>query len=804
MNLLNDVRYAGRVLSKKKGFSFVVVITMAIGIGASAAIFSFVNSILMQPLPFQEPDQLYIIESVRGGEVGRISQRELLDIKEGTSLFEDVAGYNPAAQYNLTEQGEPEEIPTTICSSNLFAVLGVTFEQGKSWPEEFDGRRAFGIVLTKELWQRKFEGDASYLNGTITLDAYHGYTVFGVVESGFDFPKGIQMFRSASWFDAQSGDRNFRDRIGIGRLRKDVNPAVVQQQLDVLAKQLSNKYPETNGAVAFTFKPLSDLYTGSLRPYLWLLVAAVAIVLLIACVNASNLILSLGAERDKEVAIRTVMGAPRSSLTRQFLIESLLLALLGGVLGLGLTWALVDLFKESFQSDLPHWLTIDVNIEIMFFTVAIACFTGIIAGLAPALKISGLNVNRLIKESKGASGGSQHRLRKGLVVAELSLSIILLIGTGLLLKSLHNLQRQELGFNADKTLTYRIALPWRKYGDMKQIHPFYKNLIAELKSSPGVRGVALNDNLPLSYESSEENRDSEFSIDGQSFEEQKENPYVKYQTISGDYFPLMEIPLLKGRYITDYDDTLSTPVAVINRTLANKLFPKGDVLNKRIKFGKPDSESVYRTIVGIVGDVKHNDLRKTEGYHIYLSCWQRPEPNQFIIIKADGNPMDLARSSSVAVSKVDGDQSLYDLKTMQQRIDEKLWQDKIVSKLFSLFAGIAIVLAAIGVYSVMAYAISQRTKEMGVRRVLGAGTGEIVWMIQKEVMILASLSFAIGIAAAVFVTQYLSQFMFEVKVWDPVIYVSVGAFLVSVAVLAALMPSLRATRVNPVVALKNE
>ncbi len=804
MNILNDIRYAGRVLSKRKGFSFVVVITMAIGIGASAAIFSFVNSIVMQPLPFQEPDQLYIIESVRGGEVGRISQREIADIKEGTSLFEDVAGYNPAAQYNLTGQGEPEEIPTTTCSSNLFSVLGVKFEQGKSWPEEFDGRRAFGIVLTKELWKRKFEGDAAYLNGTITLDAYHGYTVFGVVEPGFDFPKGIQMFRSASWFDTQSTDRNFRDRIGVGRLRKDVNPAVVQQELDVLAKQLSNKYPETNGAVSFTVKPLTDLYTGSLRPYLWLLSAAVAIVLLIACVNASNLILSLGAERDKEVAIRMVMGAPRSSLTRQFLTESLLLALLGGVLGLGLTWAMVDFFKESFQSDLPHWLTIRVDMEIVFFTVGVACFAGVLAGLAPALKISGLNVNRLIKESKGASGGSQHRLRKVLVVAELSLSIILLIGTGLLLKSLHNLQRQELGFNADKILTYRISLPWRKYGDMKEIHPFYRNLIAELKSLPGVKGVALNDNLPLSYESSGENRDSEFTIDGQSFEEQKENPYVKYQTISGDYFPMMEIPLLQGRYITDYDDTLSTPVAVINKSLATKFFPKGDVLNKRIKFGKPDSESTYRTIVGIVGDVKHSDLRKTEGYHIYISCWQRPEPNQFIIIKTEGNPMHIEQSAVAAVSKVDGDQSIYDLKALQQRVEEKLWQDKIVSKLFSLFAGISILLAAIGVYSVMSYAISQRTKELGIRRVLGAATRQIIWMVQKEVLVLSCVSLGIGIIASVFVSRYISQFMFEVNTRDTGVYAGVGCFLSLVAALAALIPARRATLINPVKALKNE
>jgi putative ABC transport system permease protein len=778
---------------------------MAIDIGASSAIFSFVNSILLQPLPFHEPEHLYIIESVKGGETGRISQREITDIKESTSLFDDIAGYNPAAQYNLTGQGEPEEIATTICSSNLFSVLGVGFVQGKSWPEEFDGRRAFGIVLTEDLWKRKFDGDASHINGTITLDAYTGYTVFGVVPSAFDFPKGIHMFRSASWFDAQASDRNFRDRIGLGRLRKDVDPSVVQQKLNELAQQLSNKYPETNGAVAFTIKPLSDLYVGGIRPYLWLLIAAVAMVLLIACVNVSNLILSVGAERDKEVAIRTVMGAPRIMLIRQFLLESLLLTFLGGALGLVLTWGLVAAFKDVLQADLPHWLSIRVDTHVILYTLIVSSVIGVIAGLMPSLKLSGTNIGNLSKENKGTSGGHhRHRIRKALVVAELSLSIILLVGTGLLLKSLHNLQRQQLGFNADETLTYRVALPWRKYGDMQQIHPFYKSLLAELKSIPGVKSAALNDNLPLSCEASEENRDSEFTVDGQSFAEQKENPYVKYQTISGDYLTMMEIKLEEGRFLTDYDDTLSTPVAVISKTLAKKLFPKGDVLNKRVKFGKPDSESVYRTIVGVVGDVRHGDMRKAESYHIYLSCWQRPEPNQFIVIKTDGNPVEFIQVASAAVWKIDGDQSLYDLKTMQQRVDDKLWQDKLVSQLFSLFAGIAILLAAIGVYSVMSYAISQRTKELGVRRVLGAATLQIVWMVQKEVLMLAAVSLAIGIGAAVFVSGYISQFMFEVNTWDTSVYTAVGCFLVLVAALAALIPAWRATLINPVKALKNE
>jgi len=805
MNKLNELKFAARVLLKRKGYSAVIIATLAIGIGASTAIFTFVNSVLFQPLPFTNPDQLIIIESVRGGVPGRISQREMIDMKENTAVFEDIAGYNPAAQYNLTGQGEPEEIPTTICSNNLFSVLGVSLFKGQSWPEEFDARRAFGIVLTHDLWKRKFDSDASYINGTITLDAYPQYNVFGVLPEGFDFPKGIQMYRSASWFDEQVVDRNFRDRIGVARMRADTDLNTVQSELDRLAKELADKYPETNSAITFSVRPLSDLYVGQIKPYLWLLVLAVGLVLVISCVNVSNLILSAGAERDKEVAIRTVMGAKQTSIARLFLTESLMLSMAGGILGIVSSYLIIDFFKETIQKDLPHWFVVNIDVEVLLFAIAISIATGILAGLIPSVKISEQNISRLIKEGKGSSGGKhRHRLRKALVVAELSLSVILLLSAGLLLKSFDKLKTQSLGFNSNNLLTYRVALPWRKYGGMDDIHPFFRGLLAEIKKIPGVESVALNDNLPLSYEANSENRDSEFSVEGQSFVEQKQNPYVKYQTVNEAYLQMMEIPLVAGRYLTIYDDTLSTPVALINETLAKTLFKNGEALNKRIKFGKPDSPSEYKTIVGIVSDVRHDDLRKGGGYQIYLSCWQRPEPNQFVIIKTNGNPMAVASAATQAVWLVDGDQSIYDLKTMEQRIDEKLWQDKLVSDLIFLFATVAALLAAIGIYSVMSYAVSQRTKEMGVRRVLGAKSSEIVWMIQKEVLLLTVISLVTAAILFVFLSQYLSQFAHETSAWDRDVITLVVLFLFSVSIIAATVPSLRASVINPVKALKNE
>ena len=702
MNFFKDLEFAVRVLARRKLFSLVVVVTMAIGIGTSSAIFSFVNAVLLELLPFKDPDKLIIIESLRSGEKGWISQREIIDIKESTSVFEDIGGYSPGAQYNMTEKGEPEEIPTTICSQNIFSILGASFVKGTPWPEELDSRRAFGIVISEDLWKRKFKSDNNIVNESITLDAYPEYTVFGVIASGFDFPKGMQMFRSATIRDVQLTDRNTRNRIGLARLRGDATLEDAQQQVASVSKTLADKYPETNGSQSFTITTLRDSYIGPIKPYLLLVAIAVAFVLIIACVNVSNLLLSAGAERDKEVAVRTVMGAQRHSIISQFLTESLLLSLSGGILGIGLCSILLYFFRNNLSQDLPHWITIGVNGNVLLFSFTVAVLSGLVAGMMPALKMAKFNLAKLLKEARGSSGGThRHRLRKSLVIAELTLSIILLIGTFLLLKSFEGLKRAELGFNPDNVLTYRVALGWRKYTTKEKTISFYRQLMPELKSIPGVKDVSFNDNLPLSYEPGDESRDSEFSIEGQSFEEQKSNPFVKYQIVSPSYREMFEIPLLKGRWITDFDDTLTTPVAVISKSMATKFFQNENPINKRIKIGKPDSKQVFRTIVGIVEDVRHDDMRKAGGNHIYLSCWQIAEANQFILLKTEGLPLQYEQVANKAVWSVDGDQSTYDMKTMAARIDQKLWQDRVIGDVFSLFAVISIILATVGIYSVM-------------------------------------------------------------------------------------------------------
>ena len=666
-------------------------------------------------------------------------------------------------------------------------------------------RRSFGIVLTEELWNRKFASDNNIVNETITLDAYPGYTVFGVVPYGFDFPKGMQMFRSATIRDNQVTDRSFRNMVVLARLRGDATLEEARSQLESLARQLADQYPESNGAISFTVIPLRDLYIGPIKPYLLLASIAVVVVLIIACINVSNLLLSAGAERDKEVAIRTIMGAKHGSLVSQFLTESLLLSVSGGLLGIAFSAALLYVFENNLSKDLPHWIDINLDGSVLLFSFLISVFCGLIAGLMPALKMTSFNLTRLLKESRGSSGGvHRHHLRKSLVIAELALSIILLIGTFLLLQSFEALKRSELGFSPDNILTYRVALPWKKYINREQTISFYKQLMAELKKIQGVKAVSFNDNLPLSYNQNNESRDDEFTINGQSFEEQRSNPYVKYQIVSPNYREMLEIPIIEGRWITEFDDTLTTPVAVISKSMATKVFKGESPIGKQIKGGKPDSPSTFRTIIGIVGDVRHDDMRKSEGNQIYLSRWQVSGGNQFVLLKTEGPPMQYAQQANKAVWSVDGDQSTYDMKTMEERIDDKLWQDRVIGEIFSLFAVVSLVLTTIGIYSVMSYAITLRTKEFGVRRVMGAATGNILGIVLKEVLIMSLVSLVIGVFLSLFVADSLSSILYGVS-WKSIeVYLLVAVLAITVAVVAALLPALRATRINPVTALKNE
>ncbi len=804
-----DIRQAFRQFRKKPLFTLVIVLTLALGIGCSTAIFSFVHALLLRPLPYKDAGKLVILESIRGGEEGGISLREIRDLLETTTIFEDIAAYVPGAQYNMSGQGDPEELPATLCTSNLFTVLGSDFALGEPWPTAFDTRRSFGIVLTHELWERKYDKDPSILGQSITLDAYNGYQVFGILPQGVTFPFACDLFRSAVISDSYVTDRGAKAYKGLGRLRQGVNLTQARREVERVGLMLSSQYPNTNMGLQLSLTPLSDLYLGNIRPYLYALSGAVFFLLLIACVNVANLLLSHAAGRDKEVGVRSILGAGRRSLIRQFLIESVSLSLMGGILGVGLATLCLYALKDYLQGDMPHWVHINIHTTALLFALLLSVITGILAGLMPALKVTAINIVKVLKEAKGSSGGKhRHRLRKAFVVAQMALGVVLIIAASLMVKSFLALQKVDLGFDPGKKLTFRVSLPWRSYGGQPaKVNVFYQTALARLAAIPGIEGVALNSNPPLSAADNaaiSETKDA-ITLEGQSVEEQAGNPYVNYQFVSSNYFTLLKIPRVSGRLFSEFDkDSTSTQVAIISQSLATKLFGSTNPLGRRIKSGTLDSKSSYRTVVGVVKDVKHDHLTSSAGYDIYVSALQSPYSNQYFIVQTTQTAMQFVEPARRAILAVDGDQSTFDFMSMEDRIDRKLWQSRISGIVFSLLAFLTMMLSGVGIFSVMSYMVSQRTKELGVRRVVGANKAGIFQMILKQVAQLSFWGIVIGISFSFILTRSLESILFGVRILDITTYVLVPLFLTLSAMLAALLPAWRATLINPVTALRTQ
>jgi putative ABC transport system permease protein len=493
----HDIRCGVRALVKQPGFTAIVVLTLALGIGANSAIFSFVNALLLRPLPYKDADRLTRIAAARGNEEGRFSMLELKDMREQLSSFEQIGAYIPGAQYNYSGDGPPEEFSAVLATREFFDVMGAPQLHGAVWPQEYDRERNFGVVLSYEVWKRRFGGDPNVISRKITLDAAPFYTIFGVMPPQFNFPANTQLFRSiaVNKFLPNYEQRDKRNIYAVARLKPGVTVEQARAELDGFSQRLARTYPDLNKGLSFTLKPLRDLTVGAVRPYLWLLLAAVAFVLLIACANVANLLLARSLAREREIAIRMALGAERGALIRQLLTESGLLAGLGGLLGLAFAVGSARLLKGLIRAELPTWVAIDLDWRVLAFTLAVSLLTGLIAGLAPALQASKTDLNELLKEgAKGSQGEAGLRLRRAFIVAEVALALALLVGAGLLVKSFLRLQQTDLGFNPDNLLTMRIALPWRKYsgeqGPEKQ-KQFYKQLLERFTRLPGVEAAAM-------------------------------------------------------------------------------------------------------------------------------------------------------------------------------------------------------------------------------------------------------------------------------------------------------------------------
>jgi len=800
-SILKDLRYGFRSLAKHPGFTAIAVIILALAIAATTSIFSIVNAVLLRPLGYPEPERLVVINEVnpqQGPEPFELSYLNWLDLRQQSKSFEEIAGVT-FSSYVLDLQGEPSRIMGMGVSANLFPLLRAQAAQGRTFLAEDEKPGANRVaVVSHRFWQRHFLNQP--LNGQgIKLDD-RGYAVVGVMPPDFQFPDD----KMDVWipFGPDSGERFFQNRavhfiFGLGRLKAGVTQAQAANELaTIFARIHANTTEDEEHSVTLT--PLHERVTGDLKPALFVLLGAVIFVLLIGCANVANLQLTRTASRGREMAIRVALGASRWRVIRQSLVESLLLSLIGGGIGFLLamwtiTWLLLHL-PEGF----PRASEIGVDSAVFVFTFALSLLTGIVFGLVPAIQAARTDVNEALKSGGKGNINSGSRLRRVLVVAEIALSLMLFIGAGLLIKSFWVLTNVNPGFQADHLLTLQVSLPEQKYSDEAKVIEFFRQVPERLSSLPGVKAVSAVNRLPISGGDPH----GELTIEGRTFAA-GEAPGVSYRRILPNYFRAMGIPLLQGREFDERDTGGKPDVVIINQKMAQRHWPDGDAIGKRIKVGPPENEP-WVTIVGVVGNVNHTGLDAEPDFATYEPHAKRPWSNMTVLVRTSGDPLSLAGPVQRELKTAEKEILIEDVVTMNRRLDLSVAPQRMNVTLLATFAFIALVLAAAGIYGVMAQSVAQRTQEIGLRMALGAQLGDVLKMVLRNGMSLALLGILIGLAGAFGLTRLMSKLLFGVTPTDAVTFASVAAILFVVALLACYIPARHATRVDPSVALRYE
>jgi putative ABC transport system permease protein len=797
------MRYAVRILRKNPGFSFAAVLALTLGIGANTAIFSIVNAVVFRPLPYKDPDRLVML----GYAYHEASPGNFLEWRERNHVFESMA----ALQFwtaNLTGDDNPVRLYGYAVSPSLFPMLGVQPALGRAFaPDEEEPGKDNVVILSHALWQSRFGSDPALIGKTLTING-KVRTVVGVMPPNFQFYEPSQIWIPLP-FDAD--DRNARKAnylIAVARLKPGVTLQSAQADMTNIARVLEQQYPETNTNAVVKLVPLYDVIVGSIRPALLMLMGAVIFVLLIACANVANLLLAHSASRQKEIAIRVAIGAGRFRLIQQLMTESILLSMLGGVAGLlmaiWLTHFLVATMPESAESLLPRLKELTIDGRVLGFTLFISVLTGVVFGLAPALQISRPDLNETLKEgSKGVAGGFRgRRLRSLLVVTEVALSLILLISAGLMIRSFVNLLEVNPGFNTNNILTARISLSPQKYRDAGEMTAFYQQVLERIKTLPGVQGVGLVSNLPIGGG----DQSGGFIIEGQPAPKPGEMPIASIRIASPDYFRTLGIPIIRGRSFTEQDTSGQPAVVLINETLAHQYWPKDDPIGKRVKNpGQAGTtEPPWLTIIGVVGDIKHGALTANPKSELYFNYLQGPARNMVFVIHTASEPLALGPAVRAQVLSVDKEQPLSDIRSLDEIISDSVYLNRFSMVLLGIFATVALILATVGIYGVMSYAVTQRTHEIGIRMALGAEPRDILRLVVKQGLMLGLIGIGLGLLAAFAVTRVMESLLYGVGVSDPLIFVAVSLLMAVVACLASYIPARRATRVNPLIALRYE
>jgi predicted permease len=822
--LWQDLRYGARTLLKKPGFTAVAVITLALGIGANSAIFSVVNSILLRTLPYKEPQRLMMVwtritqlESTSGQTQFANSATDFIEWRNQNQSFEQIAAFCNH-NFNLSGGGEPEFLGGVGASASLLPLLGVEAKLGRTFRTEEDQPGADRVViLSHGLWERRFASDPEIIGKKLTLNE-GTYTVVGVMPPGFQFPgkdsmlAGLRFPQRVDFYiplaltASEASDRGRLYLAVIGRLKPQVTIAQAQADMDAVADRLVKQYKNGRGVVLVS---LQQQVVGKARNALLIFLGAVAFVLLIACANVANLLLTRAAARHKEMAIRSALGASRLRLIRQLLTESLLLAMLGGTVGLVLALWVVKLLIAIGPTNLPRADAISVDGRVLSFTLLISLLTGIIFGLAPALQASRLDLNESLKEggTTSAVSSGRNRIRSLLVVSQVAVALMLLIGAGLMIRSFVRLLGVDPGFDPQHILTLDVRLPLSKYAGPQadyagpQAAAFFQQVIERLKTLPGVRAAGGANPLPLS--GGEEG--SGFVIAGRWPPAPGEVFNAGRRWVSPDYFKVMGIRLQTGRAFTESDGSGAPRVLIINEAFVRTFFPDKDPIGKRLFFNRgSDGGYAWREIVGVVKDVKHSALDSDPKPEMYFPFSQFPSWNMTLVARTSGDPMSLVAAARRQVLAVDPNQAISNVSTMEQLMDNSVSQRRFNMLLLSIFAAISLVLAAVGIYSVLAYSVAQRTQEIGVRMALGARAANVLKLIIGQGMVLVLIGAALGLAAAFALTRVLTGLLYGVSPTDPATFAMIALLLLGVALVACYLPARRATKVDPIIALRFE
>jgi predicted permease len=817
--LVQDLRYAVRAFARTPGFTLAGVLSLALGVGANSAIFSVASALLLRPLPYADPDRLAILWNRSPGlgiTEDWFSTAQYFDIKNGHTGFEQLA-IAIGANYNLTGDGEPERVGTIRVSSNLLPMLGVRPLHGRLFTAEDDVAEGAGgsAVLHYNTWMRRYGGRSDVIGRSITLNG-QVYQIVGVLPQSFSLRREV-MPTLGNAADAEvllplplgpkaPQVRNGEDYNILGKLKPGVSLPQAQAEMDAITAGLRRDHPRfypPNGGLTFSIVPLQEQVVGDVRRSLAVLVGAVAFVLLIACANVANLLLSRALGRQREMAIRGALGASRIRIVRQLLTESVVLALAGGAVGLLFAYWSIQGIHALGSKSVPRLHEIGLDGTVLLFTLLLSMTSGVLFGLVPALRVGGVNLHHNLQDAgRGSSPGRGQYLRRALVVAELAMSLMLLIGAGLLIRSFVQLQQVPPGFNPSNVLTLELTMTGRKYADAEIVLETYRQLWERLRALPGVTAAGGVSALPLSQMMAW----GPITVEGRPLPDGQAFINVDIRTVSGDYFRAMEIPLLDGRLFSPDDTRTKDRVVIVDEHMAKQLWPGESAVGKRIRTGgfdvRPDTP--WMTVAGVVGRIKQDALDADSRMALYRAHTQTPSRGLNVVVRGSADAGGLAAAASAEIRRLDPDLPIYNVRTMEQRVDESLARRRFAMLLLTVFAALALGLATIGIYGVIAYLVSQGTRELGIRMALGATPRRILMLIVRHGVLVTLPGVAIGLAGAFVLTRFMRSLLFGVSAADPLTFTGIAIVLTGVALAASYLPARRAARIDPVVSLRSE